>query len=50
MNSEIKASDDLVCDECGRFGAIEVADRKLCPECYETCGSCCPGLGREAEE
>ncbi len=47
MSEKISPNETVPCDECGRFGAIEVADRKLCPECYETSGSCCPGLGRE---
>ena len=50
MSAEIQSNENLACDECGRFGAIEVADRKLCPECYETCGSCCPDLGRDTED
>lgn len=37
----------LVCDVCGRFGAVEFGDRKLCPDCYEGYGSCCPEFGRE---
>jgi hypothetical protein len=50
MSLELQTNENLPCDECGRFGVMEVADRKLCPDCYETCGSCCPGLGREAED
>jgi len=50
MSAELQTNENLICDECGRFGAVEVAERKLCPDCYETCGSCCPGLGREMED
>ena len=41
--------ESLVCEECGRFGAFEFGDRKLCLDCYEGCGSCCPEFGREEE-
>lgn len=40
---EIKTEEQLTCDECGRFGAMEVADQKLCPECYSNSGACCAG-------
>jgi hypothetical protein len=41
---------ELVCDECGRFGAMEFGERNICPDCYEHCGSCCPEFGREKPE
>jgi hypothetical protein len=31
----------LVCDVCGRFGAVEFGDRLICQDCYQSCGSCC---------
>jgi hypothetical protein len=37
----------LVCDQCGRFGAYPFDGRNLCGDCYESCGSCCPEFGRE---
>lgn len=37
---------NLPCDECGRYGALDFGERKLCPDCYETCGSCCPEFGK----
>src|SRR5437763_11464828 len=43
-------NESIVCDVCGRFGAIEFGDRKLCPDCYEGCGSCCPEFGKEEEK
>ncbi len=39
--------ENLACDDCGRYGAIDFAERKLCPNCYEVCGSCGPESGRE---
>jgi hypothetical protein len=48
----VKPDERLICEVCGRFGAIEFGERRLCLECYEGCGSCCPEFGREesAEE
>jgi len=47
MNEPLKAEENFACDECGRFGAIDFGERKLCPDCYASCGSCCPGFGKE---
>ncbi|TAK99607.1 MAG: hypothetical protein EPO07_10735 [Verrucomicrobia bacterium] len=47
MKSENQISAELRCDECGRFGAIDFGEKKLCPDCYEHHGSCCPEFGRE---
>lgn len=44
------SNEDLACDECGRYGAIDFGERKLCPDCYESCGSCCPEFGKETKE
>jgi hypothetical protein len=46
----VRSNDDLACDECGRFGAVDLGERKLCPDCYATGGSCCSGLGRETQD
>lgn len=35
--------DGRPCDQCGRFDAIQLDDRWLCPDCYAACGSCCAG-------
>lgn len=43
-------NENLACDECGRFGAIDFDGRKLCPDCYEHSGSCCPEFGKEKPE
>jgi hypothetical protein len=43
----VKLDERLNCDVCGRFGAIELGERRLCPGCYEGCGSCCPEFGRD---
>jgi hypothetical protein len=46
-----RANEAVVCDVCGRFGAIELGERQLCLDCYEGCGSCCcPEFGREEAE
>lgn len=45
--NQLKPNESAVCDVCGRFGAFEFGDRKLCLDCYEGCGSCCPEFGRE---
>jgi len=47
MNNEMQVDENLVCDVCNRFGAIDFGERKLCPDCYETSGSCCPEFGKE---
>jgi hypothetical protein len=47
MSSEVPFDERLACDACGRFGAFEFDGRKLCSDCYESCGSCCPEFGRE---
>jgi len=36
-------NEDTVCDKCGTFGALEIADRKLCAECVTLAGSACAG-------
>lgn len=43
----LQPNEQLACDACGRFGAIDFGERKLCPDCYEACGSCCPEFGKE---
>jgi hypothetical protein len=41
-------NESLICDICGRFGAVEFGDRLICPDCYgQNCGSCCPEFGQE---
>jgi len=45
-----RLDESVACDVCGRFGAIEFGDRKLCPDCYEGCGSCCPEFGRDESQ
>ena len=39
--------EEFVCEVCGRFGALEFGDRKLCLDCYAGSGSCCPEFGRK---
>ena len=40
------ANENATCDECGRYDAIDFGERKLCPNCYESYGSCC-STGRQ---
>ena len=47
MGSEVKFDDQAVCDVCGRFGAYEFDGRRLCADCYESRGSCCPEFGAD---
>ena len=49
MSREVEFQETASCDVCGRFGAFEFDGRKLCPDCYEGCGSCCPEFGRKEE-
>ena len=45
MSHELTLREDLRCDRCGRFGAYDVGDERLCAECYQLRGSCCPEFG-----
>lgn len=44
-NSDLRFSEDTVCDRCGKFGAFRFDDIALCEECYEGAGSCCLEFG-----
>jgi hypothetical protein len=33
------------CEECGQFGAMEIAGRQLCPDCVALAGCGCAGHG-----
>lgn len=46
-DGKVRLDENAVCDRCGKFGAYRLADRQLCPECYEGCGSCCPEFGKD---
>lgn len=37
------SNEHLQCDECGRFGANEIADRQLCDDCIAQAGCSCAG-------
>jgi len=39
--------ENAICDTCGVFGAFQIGDRSLCPNCYEGSGSCCPEFGKD---
>ena len=45
----MRLQEDATCDLCGRFGAYEFGECKLCDTCYEGSGSCCAQFGKEEE-
>jgi len=47
--NRIKLDDNLKCDACGCYGAVEFCGCKVCPACDETGGSCGPEFGWEVE-
>lgn len=47
MTSELRFNENAVCDICGRFGAYEFDGQRLCPDCYESRGSCCLEFGSD---
>jgi len=47
MSNDVRFNENAVCDACGRFGAHEFGDERLCAECYEKRGSCCPEFGAD---
>ena len=47
-SSADRLDESVTCDICGRFGAIQMGDRVICPDCYgQNCGSCCPEFGKK---
>lgn len=42
MSDKVEFRDQIACDICGRFGAFDFGKEKLCGDCYESRGSCCP--------
>lgn len=48
--ASVRLNEHVACSMCGRFGAVELGNQYLCPNCYEACGSCCPEFGREELE
>jgi len=45
MNGKRQFDENAVYEWCGKFGAFQFGDRRLCAECYEAMGSCCPEFG-----
>jgi hypothetical protein len=45
--NEVRFDENVACEVCGKFGAYQLGDRKLCQDCYEGCGSCCPEFGKD---
>lgn len=46
MSGASTPSEDLRCEVCGRFEAVEVGDHRLCESCYAEAGTC--GAGGDA--
>jgi hypothetical protein len=42
--------ESVTCEVCGKFGAVEFGDRSLCPDCYQSCGSCCSEAVQDERE
>jgi hypothetical protein len=47
MSNEVRFDENLACERCGRFGAYQFDGERVCAECYELRGSCCPEFGRD---
>lgn len=37
----LRVDQTVACERCGRFGALSVGERLLCPDCHAIAGSCC---------
>ena len=46
-NKSPSLDENAACEECGQFGAVELGGRKLCMDCYQKGGSCCPEFGKD---
>lgn len=46
-NTALHADEKATCDRCGKFDAFDIAGRKLCGDCYQIAGSCCPEFGAD---
>jgi hypothetical protein len=49
-NTAISTNEDTACDTCGNFGALEIADRLLCPDCVALAGCGCGGSAAVNDE
>jgi hypothetical protein len=47
MRAEADFDENAPCDACGRFGSHGFDGARLCPDCYEKRGSCCPEFGAD---
>ena len=43
--TDLTTAADQPCEECGQFGALEIAGRSLCPDCVALAGCGCAGHG-----
>ena len=47
MKDPLHPNENLICDECGRYRAIDPANESFVPIGTKTCGSCCSEIGKE---
>ena len=45
MSTKVQFDENATCARCGRFGAFVFEEDKLCADCYEIRGACCPEFG-----
>lgn len=50
MSTGVKFDERATCRRCGRFGAYLFDGARLCGDCYEQHGSCCPEFGGATDE
>lgn len=47
MSHNVRFDENLACERCGRFGAYQFDGERVCADCYELRGSCCPEFGQD---
>jgi hypothetical protein len=47
MSDDVPFDETAACGACGRFGAYCFGEERLCADCYEQRGSCCPEFGAD---
>ena len=50
MKPPLTENSGQICDECGKFGAVEFDGETLCVDCYAERGSSCSPAGDEETE
>ncbi len=43
--SPLRFDPEARCGSCGRYGAVDLGDERLCEDCYSVRGSCCLEFG-----